>query len=118
MFSTDEKVNLTADLIKKLRQYAELKAEYLKYSSVEKLTHILTVLIVFLILFLFTATVLFFLSLALEACLEPVVGKAFSYCIVAGVYLLLFGCIYLMRNGLIKKPILRILSKIILKDND
>lgn len=118
MFSTDEKVALTADLIKKLRQYAELKAEYLKYSGVEKLTHLLTALAVFLILFVIATIILFFLSFALEACLEPVVGKAFGFCIIAGIHLLLFGCIYLMRNRLIKKPILRLLSKIILKDND
>lgn len=114
MFSSDRNIEQLTLLIEKLKRYIELKTDYLKFDTMEKLVRIITAFISFIVLFAILLGVIFHLSMAGAAWLEPFVGKGWSYCIVAGVFFAAFLIVRLFKKQLIEKPILRLITELFL----
>lgn len=114
MLSSEKNIEQIAKLIEKLKRFIELKTDYLKFDAVEKLVRLLTAFVSVAFIILLGLVVLFFLSFAAAAWLEPMLGKAGGYCVIAGFYLLLLILFRIFRKAWIEKPLLRFLTELFL----
>lgn len=114
MFSSDRNIEKFTLLIEKLKCYVELKTDYLKFDTSEKLVRIITALISFIVLFFILMVAFFYLSMAIVAWIEPIVGKGWGYCIVAGVCFAAFLIVLLFKRQIIEKPVLRLITELFL----
>lgn len=114
MFSSDRNIEKFTLLIEKLKRYVELKTDYLKFDTSEKLVRIITALISFIVLFFILMVAFFYLSMAIVAWIEPIVGKGWGYCIVAGVCFVAFLIVLLFKRQIIEKPVLRLITELFL----
>lgn len=115
MFSTEKNIEQIALLIEKFKDYIKLETDFLKFNVVEKAVRLLTAMFVSTITFVLSIIAVFYLSLALSAFLEPIVGLFFSYLIIAGFFVLLLIIGLIFRKALIEKPILKLLCSIFMK---
>lgn len=118
MFANENSINNLESLVKEVKRYIELQGQYLKLDVVEKLTILLSTLILILILTVLSMIALFYFSFMLVYALAPLTGSLISaYAIIGAVILLLGILIYQMRKKWIFKPIVNFLSKLFLEDS-
>ncbi len=118
MFANENSINNLESLVKEVKRYIELQGQYLKLDVVEKLTILLSTLILILILTVLSMMALFYFSFMLVYALAPLTGSLISaYAIIGAVILLLGILIYQMRKKWIFKPIVNFLSKLFLEDS-
>ena len=118
MFANENSINNLESLVKEVKRYIELQGQYLKLDVVEKLTILLSTLILILILTVLSMMALFYFSFMLVYALAPLTGSLISaYAIIGAVILLLGIFIYQMRKKWIFKPIVNFLSKLFLEDS-
>lgn len=118
MFANENSINNLENLVKEVKRYIELQGQYLKLDVVEKLTILLSTLILILILTVLSMMALFYFSFMLVYALAPLTGSLISaYAIIGAVILLLGILIYQMRKKWIFKPIVNFLSKLFLEDS-
>ncbi|WP_321517663.1 phage holin family protein [uncultured Bacteroides sp.] len=118
--STD---NSTIDNIKQLiaeiKEYAILQKDYAKLQFVEKLTILLSMLIMTFILIILGMVTLFYLLYSLAYILEPLVGGlTISFCIISLISILIMVCMIIFRKNLITNPLVRFLTNLFLKDSN
>ena len=114
MFANDKNIDNLQQLLAELKKYAELQKDYVKLHLVEKLT----ILISTLILLILGIIALFYLSFTLAYVLEPHVGGLMaSYGIITGCIILLILLIVLFRKRLIVQPMVNFLANLLLNDN-
>lgn len=116
MFSNDRNVESIAQLVEVLKHYIGLQSEYVKLDVIEKVVRLITAIAVTLTVVLFLLIILIYLSFAAAYALAPLVGTPIAFCIVAGVYLLLFIIILYNRKRWIEKPLVRFLASILLNN--
>ena len=93
-------------IISRIKRYLGLQREYVMLSFAEKLTVLLTALIVGAIMMLVCSLVLIFLSLAVSSWLSDVLGSdVYGYGIVALFYLVCGAVFYANRRNWIANPI-------------
>lgn len=118
MFANENSINNLESLVKEVKRCIELQGQYLKLDVVEKLTILLSTLILILILTVLSMMALFYFSFMLVYALAPLTGSLISaYAIIGAVILLLGILIYQMRKKWIFKPIVNFLSKLFLEDS-
>ena len=74
MFANDKNIDNLQQLLAELKKYAELQKDYVKLHLVEKLTILISTLILVFILLILGIIALFYLSFTLAYVLEPHVG--------------------------------------------
>ena len=98
-----------------LKKYVELQTDYVKVEFVEKMTILLSTLLIITLVIILAIAALFYLFFSLAYALVPVVGSlAISFFIISGIYLLLIALLFLFRKKLIVNPLVRFLSKLFL----
>ena len=118
MFANDENIDNLQQLLAELKKYAELQKDYVKLHLVEKLTILISTLILVFILLILGIIALFYLSFTLAYVLEPhVAGLMASYGIITGCIILLILLIVLFRKRLIVQPMVNFLANLLLNDN-
>lgn len=116
MFSNDRNVESIAQLVEVLKHYIGLQSEYVKLDVIEKVVRLITALAITLTVILFLLIILIYLSFALAYAIAPYVGTATAFCIVAGIYLLLFILILFKRKKWIEKPLVKFFAAILLNN--
>ena len=88
MFANDKSIDNLESLFKEVRKYIELQGQYVKLDLVEKLTILLSTLILILIIIILSMMALFYFSFMLVYALAPLVGSLIGgYAIIGGVVL-------------------------------
>lgn len=119
MFSDDKSMDSLQHLFKELKKYFELQKEYTKLEIVEKLTILLSTLIMIAIFILLGAITLFYLFLCFAYILQPLVGGlTASYAIISGCFLLLIIIVVVFRKKLIVNPMVSFLANLFLNESD
>ena len=112
MATTDE---LIVKLIASVKRYAGLRGRYIKLDLSEKLTLLLTVLILGAVLVVIGLIAVIFLSLTLYAALHAWLDSACAaYAIVAGLFIAFCLLIYAMRQRWIVGPLSRFFTHLLL----
>lgn len=110
-----EPVENFQQLYNDLKKYVELQADYVKVEFVEKMTILLSTLLIITLVIILAIAALFYLFFALAYALVPVVGSlAISFCLITGIYLILIALLLMFRKKLIINPLVRFLSKLFL----
>ena len=105
MFANDKSIDNLEALFKEIKKHIELQGQYIKLDLVEKLTILLSTLILILALIILGAMALYYFSFMLVYALVPVVGSIIaSYAVIGAVILIAAIGIYLMRRKLIFQP--------------
>lgn len=113
MFGNDCTIDNLQTLFNETKRYVELQKDYIKLDMVQKLTVLISTLILILTMMILGMIALFYLSFMLIYILEPHVGGlTTSYAIVSGCILLLLASIYLFRQSLIVQPLTRFLANL------
>jgi len=114
MLSSDKNVETIADLIKTLRHYVSVLAEYTKLDAIDKVVQLLTAVALLVISSVIILFVIFFLSIMAAYWIAPMVGKVAAFAIMAGIYLLLFVVFLCNKRRWIERPLVKFLANLLL----
>lgn len=115
MINTQEPVEDFQQLYNDIKKYVELQTEYVKVEFVEKLTILVSTLVIITVIIILVIAALFFLFFSLAYALVPVVGSlAISFCIISVLYVVLIVVLFLFRKQFVINPLVRFLSKLFL----
>lgn len=107
------------NLIVALKKYLGLQRDYVMLELTEKLTLLLTALVLGAILFVVGIIIVIFISLTLAAVLTEVLGSnILAYGIIALLFIALGIMIYIMRGKWIITPLTNFFANLLLKKND
>ena len=119
MFTDDKSIENIQQLFAEFKKFLVLQKEYTKLELTEKLTILLSTLIMILVLAILGMVALFYLLFALAYILEPLVGGLMvSFGIIAGINVLLIAIIYFFRRQLIISPMVNFLANLFLNDSN
>ena len=108
MFTDDKSIENIQQLFAEFKKFLVLQKEYTKLELTEKLTILLSTLIMILVLTILGMVALFYLLFALAYILEPL----------AGINVLLIAIIYFFRRQLIISPMVNFLANLFLNDSN
>lgn len=115
MINTPETADNFQQLYEDVKKYVFLQTEYIKVEFVEKLAILLSTLLIVTLLIVLAIIALFYLFFSLAYTIEPMVGSlSASFAIIAGIYLILMGLLYMYRKQLIITPMVKFLSNLFL----
>ena len=118
MFVDDKSVHNLRQLFVELKKYLELQKEYTRLEITEKLTILLSTLIVVLLVICMGMVALFYLSFTLVYLLAPLVGgSVMSFFLIACFNVLLIVLVLVFRKPLIVNPMTRSLAGLFLDRN-
>lgn len=113
MFSSDQNVESISRLLEKAKDYGNLRLSSFEHSTVEKLTTVITALIMGIVILLVSLIVVVFLSAAIVVGIAPHVGGYLpALLIVSAVYTIVLLVIYGKRQSLIAIPLKRALDQV------
>lgn len=119
MFANDKSIDNLEALFKEIKKYIELQGQYVKIDLVEKLTILISTLILICILIVLGMTALFYFSFMLVYAIDSWVNNLIaSYAIIGGCILLLGIVIFVLRKRLIFQPMVNFLARLFLEDNN
>ena len=119
MFTDDKSIENIQQLFAEFKKFLVLQKEYTKLELTEKLTILLSTLIMILVLTILGMVGLFYLLFALAYILELLVGGLMvSFGIIAGINVLLIAIIYFFRRQLIISPMVNFLANLFLNDSN
>lgn len=117
MLSSDQTIDKIVRLVNNSRQYGEMRLESFERSFVDKLTAIITGLIIGVIVFIIGTFAIIALSAALVVALAPYVGGYFvAFGLMACCYAFLTVLVYVRRKSLIAFPIKKALTYVMFAD--
>ena len=106
-------------LFKEVKKYINLQGQYLKLELVEKLTILLSTLILVFVLGMLGIMALFYFSFMLVYALDSFTNSLIaSYAIIGGGLLIIAFIIYKMRQTLIFQPMVNFLAKLFLDEDN
>lgn len=119
MFANDKSIDNLEALFKEIKKYIELQGQYIKLDLVEKLTILISTLILICVLIVLGMTALFYFSFMLVYTIDSFVNNIIaSYAIIGGCILLLGIVIYILRQKIIFQPMVNFLARLFLEDKD
>ena len=119
MFANDKSIDNLETLFKEIKKYIELQGQYIKLDLVEKLTILISTLILICVLIVLGMTALFYFSFMLVYTIDSFVNNIIaSYAIIGGCILLLGIVIYILRQKIIFQPMVNFLARLCLEDKD
>ncbi|MFT3754211.1 MAG: phage holin family protein [Paludibacter sp.] len=99
-----------------VKKYVELQTEYVKVEFVEKLTIILSALLIIGLVIVLVIAALFYLFFSLAYALQPLLGSlAVSFAIISGLYVILIALFMMFRKQIVINPLVKFLSNLFLK---
>ena len=114
MFADDKSIENFQQLFFEFKKYLELQKEYTKLELTEKLTILLSTLIMIVVLIILGMVALFYLAYVLE----PLVGGLMvSFAIIAGINVLIMALVIIFRKQLIISPMVNFLANLFLNDS-
>lgn len=117
MFADDKSIENFQQLFAEFKKYLELQRDYTKLELTEKLTILLSTLILILVLVILGMVALFYLLFSFAYVLEPLVGGLMaSHAIIAGITVLLMVLVYALRKRLIISPMVNFLANLLLNN--
>ena len=99
---------------KDVKEWLMLEVEYLKLTAAEKISVLLSSLILVIVLFIIFMVVLILFSFALVDLFNLFMPHSLACVTVGGILLLIIGCFYLFRNALVVNPITKLITKLFL----
>lgn len=114
MLSSDKNVESIAQLVESVKSYVGLQGEYLKLDVIEKVVRLVTALMLTIVLLILGVAVLFYLSFAFVYWLEPHLGTAWAFFLVAMLFLALLILVFINRKPWIERPLVRFLADVLL----
>jgi len=114
MLSNDKNVENIAQLIEALKDYFINQSEYVKLDVIDKIVRLSTALALTVVMLILGLAVLFYLSFALVYWMEPLIGTAWSFLMVAVGFLLLLVLVFLFRKSWIERPLVQFLANTLL----
>lgn len=118
MFANDKSIDNLTELFKEVKKYLKLQGEYVKLDLVEKLTILLSTLILIFVLIILGTMAAFYLSFMLVYVLASATGSLVAgYAIIGGILILLAFIIYRLRQKLIFQPMVNFLARLFLDDS-
>mgnify|MGYP000618097868 len=119
MFSNSKNIESIGKLLLEFKKYLELQKEFVKLDATEKMTVILSAILIVTALLLLGSIVLLFLSFALAYYLGDVLGNlSLGFGLISAFILLLTVIFYLNRNRMVIQPMARFMTKLILTKED
>jgi len=119
MSTENSTIDNIRQLIAEIKEYAILQKDYAKLQFVEKLTILLSVLILTFILITLGMVTLFYLLFSFAYILEPLVGGlTISFCIISFISVLIMASVIIFRKNLITNPLVRFLTNLFLQDSN
>ncbi len=119
MFANDKSIDNLQDLFKEFRKYIELQGQYLRFEAIEKLTILLSTLVLVFILITVGVMALFYFSFMLVYVLATTTGSfAAGYAIIGAALILIALLIYRFRTMLIFQPMVNFLARLFLDDSN
>lgn len=119
MFSNSKNIESIGKLLLEFKKYLELQQEFVKLDATEKMTVILSAILIVTVLLLLGSIVLLFLTFALAYYLGDVLGSlSLGFGLISAFILLLTVIFYLNRNRMVIQPMARFMTKLILTKED
>lgn len=119
MFSNSKNTESIGKLLLEFKKYLELQKEFVKLDATEKMTVILSAILIVTVLLLLGSIVLLFLTFALAYYLGDVLGSlSLGFGLISAFILLLTVIFYLNRNRMVIQPMARFMTKLILTKED
>lgn len=119
MFSNSKNIESIGKLLLEFKKYLELQKEFVKLDATEKMTVILSTILIVTVLLLLGSIVLLFLTFALAYYLGDVLGSlSLGFGLISAFILLLTVIFYLNRNRMVIQPMARFMTKLILTKED
>lgn len=119
MFSNSKNIESIGKLLLEFKKYLELQKEFVKLDATEKMTVILSAILIVTVLLLLGSIVLLFLTFALAYYLGDVLGSlSLGFGLISAFILLLTVIFYLNRNRMVVQPMARFMTKLILTKED
>ena len=119
MFSNSKNIESIGKLLLEFKKYLELQKEFVKLDATEKMTVILSAILIVTVLLLLGSIVLLFLTFALAYYLGDVLGSlSLGFGLISAFILLLTVIFYLNRNRMVIQPMARFMTKLILPRED
>ena len=119
MFSNSKNIESIGKLLLEFKKYLELQKEFVKLDATEKMTVILSAILIVTVLLLLGSIVLLFLTFALAYYLGDVLGSlSLGFGHISAFILLLTVIFYLNRNRMVIQPMARFMTKLILTKED
>ena len=119
MFSNSKNIESIGKLLLEFKKYLELQKEFVKLDATEKMTVILSAILIETVLLLLGTIVLLFLTFALAYYLGDVLGSlSLGFGLISAFILLLTVIFYLNRNRMVIQPMARFMTKLILTKED
>ncbi len=116
MINTQDPVENFQQLYDDVKKYIQLQTEYVKVEFVEKLTVLVSALLIIFLVIILIMGALFYLFFSVAYLLEPIAGSmTISFLIISAFYLLLTFLLFVFRKKLIINPLVRFLSRLFLK---
>ena len=100
--------------VQEIKTWLTVEVEYLKLTTAEKLSVLLSSLILVIVLFIIGMVVLIVFAFALIDLFNLFMPHALACVTVGGILLLLIGLLYLLRIPLVVNPITRLITKLFL----
>ena len=119
MFSNSKNIGSIGKLLLEFKKYLELQKEFVKLDATEKMTVILSAILIVTVLLLLGSIVLLFFTFALAYYLGDVLGSlSLGFGLISAFILLLTVIFYLNRNRMVIQPMARFMTKLILTKED
>ena len=119
MFSNSKNIESIGKLLLEFKKDLELQKEFVKLDATEKMTVILSAILIVTVLLLLGSIVLLFLTFALAYYLGDVLGSlSLGFGLISAFILLLTVIFYLNRNRMVIQPMARFMTKLILTKED
>lgn len=119
MFFKKENIDNFRELIAEVKRYLTLQKEYAKIEMAEKLSIIVSTLVMCMVFILIGAIALLYFSFALAYFMAQYVGGlAVSLSIMGGILLFLILIIYILRKRIIINPLVNFLARLFLNDSN
>ena len=119
MFSNSKNIESIGKLLLEFKKYLELQKEFVKLDATEKMTVILSAILIVTVLLLLGSIFLLFLTFALAYYLGDVLGSlSLGFGLISAFILLLTVIFYLNRNRMVIQPMARFMTKLILTKED
>lgn len=118
MFADDKSIDNLQQLFMEFKEYLKLQKEYTQLEITEKLSILLSALILLLVVITLGIVALFYLSFATAYILEPLVGGlTASFGIIACFHILLIVLIIAFRKKLIINPMVNFVAGLFIDQN-
>ena len=118
MFADDKSIDTLQQLFFEVKKYLKLQKDYTQLEITEKLSILLSALILLLVVITLGMVALFYLSFALAYILDPLVGGlTVSFSIIACFHILLILLTIIFRKQLIINPMVSFIAGLFFDNN-